>query len=787
MTDGTHRYEADIRWTTHGVAHIRADDWGGLGFGQGWACARDQLPAIADQVVKVRSERALHFGRGRDDANVASDFGYLALDVVGMGERIRDAQPEHLRDLVAGYVAGYNAWLAEADDTGALPVWCRDAVDLDGNGDGWIRPIDETDFYAHLADVTLMASGRNLAGLVGRAVAPGADGPAAPSPIDALGGSSGAASNGWAFGGEATASGHGLVLANPHFPWYGEARFWECHLTIPGELDVYGVSLLGTPGVQMGFNEGLAWAHTFSCGHRFTVQRLDLVPGDPTSYRYGDGERSMRSTLHRLRVREEDGTVGTIERLLWHSHYGPMINLPLVGWGLEIGFTFRDANVENVGVLRQFLGMDLATDLDQFRSVYADVQGLPWVNTLAADRSGRCWYADASATPALAPDAQQRFKDRLRDDLIAALLFENRVALLDGSDPADEWQEHPGARSPGLEPFDALPQLERRDVVVNSNDSHWLTHPDEVLEGYPVLCGLERTPRSLRTRQNLRTAHRLAATGAVTTDAVIEALFSNESLSAELLVDEVVERCRTVSRITVEGHEADLAAAAEILARWDRRYDLESVGATLWRELIGGLPDAAWRNAGPLFGTPFDPDDPVATPKSLAAPPAGPPESDPVLHALGHAVRVLDAAGVPLDAPLGDVQWAARGETRVPVHGGGEVEGLLNVLTPYGALPPASLEPTPPKPVALTGRERTGLGAGGYQCDYGTSFVMAVELTDDGPQGVGLLSYGQSGDARSPHHHDGTAAYAAKEVRPLLFRDADIDADPELVRRTVRG
>ena len=66
-----------------------------------------------------------------------------------------------------------------------------------------------------------------------------------------------------------------MVVANPHFPWGGEARFWECHLTIPGELDVYGVSLLGTPGVQMGFNAGVAWAHTFSRGHRFTVQQLE--------------------------------------------------------------------------------------------------------------------------------------------------------------------------------------------------------------------------------------------------------------------------------------------------------------------------------------------------------------------------------------------------------------------------------------------------------------------------------------------------------------------------------
>jgi acyl-homoserine-lactone acylase len=64
---------------------------------------------------------------------------------------------------------------------------------------------------------------------------------------------------------------------------------------------------------------------------------------------------------------------------------------------------------------------------------------------------------------------------------------------------------------------------------------------------------------------------------------------------------------------------------------------------------------------------------------------------------------------------------------------------------------------------------------------------MAVEMTDDGPQGVGLLAYGQSGDPTSPHHVDGTRAYAAKQLRPLLFTDAAIDADPHLVRRSLRG
>ena len=44
---------------------------------------------------------------------------------------------------------------------------------------------------------------------------------------DALG------SNAYAFGRSMTASGKGLVLGNPHFPWEGGDRWYELHLTIP--------------------------------------------------------------------------------------------------------------------------------------------------------------------------------------------------------------------------------------------------------------------------------------------------------------------------------------------------------------------------------------------------------------------------------------------------------------------------------------------------------------------------------------------------------------------------
>ncbi len=775
---GSERYAADVRWTTHGVAHVRADDWGGLGFGQGWACARDHLPTLLDQITKVRSERALFHGPGPDDAHLASDLGYLALGVVDRAEALRAAQPSEIRDLVAGYAAGCSAWLAEALETDALPGWCA--------GAGWVRPIDEIDLYAYLGDVALMGSGRNLAGIIGRAQAPGPDGPHPPAPLSALGSAGGAgASNGWALGSDISASGHGIVVANPHFPWGGEARFWECHLTIPGELDVYGVALLGTPGVQIGFNQDVAWTHTFSKGHRFTLNRLDLVSGRPTAYRHGDDERDMEATTHRVDVLVE-GEVVPVERTLWRTHHGPMVNLPLLGWGLETAFSYRDANVDETAVLRQFVGMDRARDLDDLQRVFAEVQGLPWVNTLATDRSGRVWYVDASTTPDISAAAQERFRERLATDVVAGLLFENRVALLDGSDPGDDWLDDPAAPRPGVIPHERLPQVERRDYVVNANDSHWLPHPATPLEGYSVLHGFERTPQSLRTRANLRTVQELADAGAVTVTSAVDAMLDNRSLSADLLLDQVVARLRAAGSAPLGETSVDLAPLADLLEGWDRRYDLDSVGAVLWREVMAGFPVADHRDAGTLFAEAFDPDDPVATPRGLAPAPDG--GADPVVAATVAAIEHLAVAGLGPDAVLGDVQWAQRGDERVPVHGGGEGEGLLNVIAPIGNLASSTLEPGPDALEQIPGRtDRTGLAAGGYRVTYGTSFVMSVEMTDDGPRGVGLLAYGQSGDPTSPHHADGTRAYAAKELRPLLFTDAEIEADPNLVRRSLQG
>ena len=99
------RYQARVRRTSYGVAHIEAANLESLGFGEGYAQAEDHLCTIADQIVKVRSERAAYFGAGPDNAHLLSDAGLLALNIYDRAAE--DLAKGELVELYEGYAAGY--------------------------------------------------------------------------------------------------------------------------------------------------------------------------------------------------------------------------------------------------------------------------------------------------------------------------------------------------------------------------------------------------------------------------------------------------------------------------------------------------------------------------------------------------------------------------------------------------------------------------------------------------------------------------------------------------------
>ncbi|GGO41918.1 hypothetical protein GCM10012286_22470 [Streptomyces lasiicapitis] len=311
---------ATIRYTEYGVPHIRAKDYANLGFGNGWAQAADQVCTLAEGFVTVRGERSRHFGAQGDpggdlssaSTNLASDQYFRGVRDTGTVEKLLKlsaprGMSRDVKELMRGFAAGYNAWLKQNRVTDPA---CAKA--------DWVRPVSLLD-QARLgyAVAVLGGEGRAINGITA-AQPPGALGSRpgpdaqrrAPDPRrtaeaarelfsptgSAAGANEGAdesadmGSNAVAFSGKTTANGRGLLLGNPHYPWHGGRRFWQSQQTVPGELNVSGSSLLGTPMVNIGFNGHVAWSHTVATGVPLNLHELTLDPSDPTAYLV-DGKR----------------------------------------------------------------------------------------------------------------------------------------------------------------------------------------------------------------------------------------------------------------------------------------------------------------------------------------------------------------------------------------------------------------------------------------------------------------------------------------------------------------
>jgi acyl-homoserine-lactone acylase len=230
----------------------------------------------------------------------------------------------------------------------------------------------------------------------------------------------------------------------------------------------------------------------------------------------------------------------------------------------------------------------------------------------------------------------------------------------------------------------------------------------------------------------------------------------------------------------VDGQWVSLTEACTVLAAFDGRYDTGSRGAVLWREFITQFSPGDLSDEGRLFAVGFDPADPVGTPHTLVSGSG----TESVLGKLARAVQILERAGFALDVPLGELQHSNKNGERIPVQGGlGGWEGVTNVIGYAGN--GTTLEPGPELAPRIEGSRY--LRADGYPINRGTSFVMALEFTDDGPRALALLTYSESGDPESPHFTDQTRLFSEKRWRPVLFRSADIESDAQLRTYEVAG
>ncbi len=758
------RYDVTVKRGSFGVPHLVADDYGSIGYGYGYVQAQDNLCIIAEDMITTKGQRAKYFGRngtytihanGNTSNNVDSDFFWRHVATPERIAALAAAASPEAEAASRGYAAGYSRYVREIRQ-GMHPgrhQRCRDAA--------WLEEIGLEDMYRRYFRLGVLASSSVFVGEIGSAQPPVGGQKSSTSRIDRdrfpLADGLAIGSNMYALSGGATNGGESMLFGNPHFPWQGTERLYQAHMTIPGELDIMGAALYGVPAALIGFNRHVAWSHTVSTAFRFTFYELKLAPGDPTSYVFDGDVIPMQAQEYTVEVLEDDGSLGTETRTLYKSRFGPMLTLtvsgvPILPWTTSSAFTLRDANAENTRLINQFFKWNRARSLDEFIALHASILGVPWVNTVATGPGGKAYYGDVSVVPNV-PDSKVQACPSSVSAALAQLV--PGLPALDGSRSECDWDTDADAPAPGIFGPGNLPTLVRDDWVHNCNDSYWLTHPDEPITGYAAIIGDEETERSLRTRLCMRQViDRLEGsdgrpgTGFASLeqlqDIVLSSAVHTEQLARQAVLDNI---CPLGTIPNSDGVPTDVSGACTVLASWDGRNNLDSVGGHIWREF--------WRRAddtsGPLWLTPFTTADPVNTPRDLNV------ANPEVQAALADAVTRLNELGIAMDTPMRDLQVSAVHDP-IPIFGGEGFEGSFTVAG------------------------RANLRDDGiYPVVRGNSYIQTVTWDPNGdPRAEGFVTYSQSTDPASPYFQDMTEAYSSKQWIPWRFTEAQVNADPNL-------
>lgn len=782
--------EVQIRRTAHGVPHIKADDFYGLGLGYGYAVAQDNICRLADFYLTVRGERARYFGAEETflfpgnlmvTKNLDSDFFFKLYQAQGTVEALMSQPPPNgpnsdARRLLAGHVAGYNRYLNETGVDKLPDPTCR--------GADWVTPIAQIDVYRMAHALGMFAGAAASAGGIGGAL------PSLEAPPQGLPGLTAAmqqpkgdlaallqseagrnmlsrmtppqmASNAIAVGSDASDYGGGILLGNPHQGWKDAALFYQVDLEVPGQYKVNGTSFLGLPFVVIGSTASMAWSHTTSAAFRFVPYQLSLL--GHTTYLVDGQPEDMQAWPLSAEVLQDDGAVQTVQRTLHTTRYGPMVTniagLDLFVWTPTLGFAMKDVNGEHFRFLNHFVEIGKLQSVRQLKDLLVDLHAIPWANTIAADAGGETLYADITVIGNL-PDERAVSCASVTGAAVFPLLG---LPILDGTRSACDLDNIPGTPvQPGIMPPQEMPYLFRRDYTMNSNDSYWLSNLEEPLEGFPRVLGEEGTERRLRTRMGLTLIQdRLAGNDGLPGDRfshenLKQIMFNSRHYLGEIWRDDLANYCASLPLAIGNSGPVDISAACPVLANWDMTANLDSSGALLFRrisdQLLGQtLPNGTttqWRlPATSAFLTPFDANDPVGTPGGLNV------LRPEVQQALANTVSEFNALDMSLDIPLRQVQYVQRNGQRIALHGGPDRAGLFSII---------NVDRDPATGHYVNPR-------------HGNTYTQVVSFERPGcPRISSNTTYGQSQNPESPWFSDQTTMYRDKQWLDVPFCEEDI-------------
>ncbi len=519
-------------------------------------------------------------------------------------------------------------------------------------------------------------------------------------------------SNGIAIGPSRSISGNPLLLINPHTSFF----FRDVVQVTSGEgLNVYGAVTWGQLFVYQGFNARAGWMHTSSGldnRDEFSETFADF-PNGKLGYRFGGDLLPVTIKPVTIRVRASDGSLSDRTFGVMRTMHGPIIRSEQ---GKFIAFSIMD---DPVHALEQSFKRTKAGSLAEFTRA-SELRANSSNNTLFADSSGNIAYLHPQFVP-------------LRDDR-----FDYR-GVVSGSDPRTAWR--------GLFTTDALPNLHnpKSGFVFNVNDAPWSAAGRGSIDPRKFPRYMDQWGTRPRTDHALQL---LEGTGKFSARSLNAAAFDRANPGFDRILPGLLAAYDGLPER--DPRRASLAEPIAMLRGWDRRWSADSKALTLavhwgeamWDEALG--KDRPTNNEEVGFSR-----------MSAFAP-------ERKLAVLERAIAKLRELYGGWQIPWGEINRFQRNDGAI-VQAFDDHKPSLAVPFPsarWGTLASFGAVTYP----GTTKRYGTN----------GNSFIAVVEFTPQGPRAFAVTVGGVNGDPTSAHFLDQAKDYAAGQLNPIPFSEAEV-------------
>jgi penicillin amidase/acyl-homoserine-lactone acylase len=582
-------YQARIVRDTFGVPHIFGQRHADVAYGLAYAHAEDDWKHIEEVIRSNRGQLAEILG----ESAAQSDYLILALgNVETIHEGYETRTSPAAKAIAEGYAAGLNRWCADNPDTGCkrtIPVHGRDIITGYAN-----RP---PFFYGLDGELNTLLTDRVAVDM------------STTSPREAFLGVTDdveLGSNALAVAPSRAADGHTRLAVNSHQPYIGTVAWYEARLKSEEGIDIIGGVFPGTPLILHGAGPNLGWAATVNRPDVYDVFLLTVDDLDnPTRYQMDGQWKELKRRQIRYNVLR-DGAQVAVERTGYWSEHGPAF---VTQRGV---FAVSFSGAGEFGYLDQYLAMNTAKTVADWRAAQIRYNAIPSVNYVVADSSGTIAYFWNAKMP------------RRTDGW-------DRKKTLPGHISDTLWR--------GWESAESLPSVVNplSGYVVNANHTPFLASAsgdNPRPENYPASFGVDRN----FTNRGYRAQELFGGDTSITREEFI-AYKMDDTYSHQSTIMHMIADLRHVDTSS----DAELTHLIGHLTAWNGRADRHNRHAALaiftGQQVMGGQMHDSYDRAR-------------------------------AIDALKETARLLQAATGRIDPEWGEVSRLKRGDATWPLDGG---------------------------------------------------------------------------------------------------------------------